>query len=403
MNHSMNLSLRDELDSRLASEKEEYEQRWKALADNLNFLERFIGYAGENKLERYYGLTYIMAFLSFLVLLSGASSATEVATTVIVLIITFFITVPLFIIVGAVLAAILIGIVLVLLAGVQTLLLPVVAYANWRSKRWNAFIFGQELNSQIVEIDSTIECIVTFETNLVADCRDFGVALPLDYISRLRSQMSRVNHNSQLSFEEFEEYVVMARKAAERDQSNIAKATVGYEKLVNAFKQANHVAQAAQNDAMIDFAGDLQVAIANIKGYLEKREYEKYFSILKYLHEQCRLLFENARRTKASDSGSNRTGAGGQQDQRDQERRHDQKKSTPPKEEADDPYTILGLAPGTSSKAVHATWKKLLTDIHPDRVHGTTDAIFELVQEQAKRINGAYSCIKEERKRLGTW
>jgi DnaJ like chaperone protein len=70
--------------------------------------------------------------------------------------------------------------------------------------------------------------------------------------------------------------------------------------------------------------------------------------------------------------------------------------------EADDPYVVLGLAADASDAEVHATWKHLLSDAHPDRAaaRGLPAEFVEVAQAKSAAINAAYNCVMRERKEL---
>ena len=70
--------------------------------------------------------------------------------------------------------------------------------------------------------------------------------------------------------------------------------------------------------------------------------------------------------------------------------------------EAHDPYVVLGVAHDAGNDEVHAAWKRLLSDAHPDRVaaRGLPSEYLEVAQAKSAAINAAYDSVMRERKEL---
>ncbi len=62
---------------------------------------------------------------------------------------------------------------------------------------------------------------------------------------------------------------------------------------------------------------------------------------------------------------------------------------------ADDPYVILGIAPGAPPEAVRAAYRGLVKAYHPDRhmAEGTPPEFIRVVEDRMAAINGAYARI----------
>jgi DnaJ like chaperone protein len=67
-----------------------------------------------------------------------------------------------------------------------------------------------------------------------------------------------------------------------------------------------------------------------------------------------------------------------------------------------DPYVVLGVAHDAHDDEVHAAWKRLLSDSHPDRVaaRGLPAEYIEVAQAKSAAINAAYDSVMRERKEL---
>ena len=61
----------------------------------------------------------------------------------------------------------------------------------------------------------------------------------------------------------------------------------------------------------------------------------------------------------------------------------------------DDPFMILGLAPGTSLTEVRAAWRALVKEHHPDKhmEHGTPAEFIRVAEDRMAAINNAYQAI----------
>jgi DnaJ like chaperone protein len=77
-------------------------------------------------------------------------------------------------------------------------------------------------------------------------------------------------------------------------------------------------------------------------------------------------------------------------------------KATPLGAEADDPYVVLGVPHDASDEEVHAAWKRLLSDAHPDRAaaRGLPAEFIEVAEAKSAAINAAYHSVMRERKEL---
>jgi DnaJ like chaperone protein len=64
-----------------------------------------------------------------------------------------------------------------------------------------------------------------------------------------------------------------------------------------------------------------------------------------------------------------------------------------------DPYTVLGVAPDSSNDAIHAAWKKLMRENHPDSLasKGVPQEFIDRAGEKVAMINAAWDRVKRER------
>ena len=71
---------------------------------------------------------------------------------------------------------------------------------------------------------------------------------------------------------------------------------------------------------------------------------------------------------------------------------------------ADDPYQVLTVAPDAPDEQVHAAWKHLLSEAHPDRAvaRGLPAEFIDVAQAKAAAINAAYDTVMRERRELAT-
>ncbi|HOC44105.1 MAG TPA: J domain-containing protein [Thermoanaerobaculales bacterium] len=61
---------------------------------------------------------------------------------------------------------------------------------------------------------------------------------------------------------------------------------------------------------------------------------------------------------------------------------------------SDDPYDILGVGRDTSYEEARAAYRKRIQEYHPDRVAALGTKLRETAEEETKRINWAFECIK---------
>ena len=64
-----------------------------------------------------------------------------------------------------------------------------------------------------------------------------------------------------------------------------------------------------------------------------------------------------------------------------------------------DPYAVLGVPAGTSNEELHAAWKRLMREHHPDSLaaRGVPGDIIARTGDKVARINAAWDHIKRER------
>jgi DnaJ like chaperone protein len=67
-----------------------------------------------------------------------------------------------------------------------------------------------------------------------------------------------------------------------------------------------------------------------------------------------------------------------------------------------DPYVVLGVPHDADNDEIHAAWKRLLSESHPDRAaaRGLPAEFIEVAQAKAAAINAAYDSVMRERKEL---
>ena len=70
-----------------------------------------------------------------------------------------------------------------------------------------------------------------------------------------------------------------------------------------------------------------------------------------------------------------------------------------PSADEPDPYAVLGVARSTSGEELHATWKKLMRENHPDTLaaRGVPPEFIARASEKVAGINAAWDRIKRER------
>ena len=66
---------------------------------------------------------------------------------------------------------------------------------------------------------------------------------------------------------------------------------------------------------------------------------------------------------------------------------------------ADDPYVLLAVAPDAPDEAVHAAWKAILSEAHPDRAAslGLPAEYVEAAHQRSAAVNAAYDQVMRER------
>ena len=64
---------------------------------------------------------------------------------------------------------------------------------------------------------------------------------------------------------------------------------------------------------------------------------------------------------------------------------------------ADDPWTVLGLAPGSAWEAVERARRSLLQQYHPDRLGHVSPLVHKLAEDAFKRVGDAYETLKAAR------
>lgn len=72
----------------------------------------------------------------------------------------------------------------------------------------------------------------------------------------------------------------------------------------------------------------------------------------------------------------------------------------PPRKRLDDAYAALGLAPGASDAEIKRTYRRLMSQNHPDKLaaRGLPESMREIAEERSREINTAYDLIKEARR-----
>ncbi|MDB5451358.1 MAG: dnaJ-class molecular chaperone, partial [Phenylobacterium sp.] len=70
--------------------------------------------------------------------------------------------------------------------------------------------------------------------------------------------------------------------------------------------------------------------------------------------------------------------------------------------EANDPYTVLGVAHDAPDAELHAAWKAQLSEAHPDRARarGLPNEFVEVAEAKAASINAAFDTVMRERRTL---
>jgi hypothetical protein len=65
-----------------------------------------------------------------------------------------------------------------------------------------------------------------------------------------------------------------------------------------------------------------------------------------------------------------------------------------PRTESNDPWAILGIAPGATPDQIQSAYRQLMRAYHPDRVQTLGLEIRELAERKAKQINAAYETLR---------
>jgi DnaJ like chaperone protein len=70
-----------------------------------------------------------------------------------------------------------------------------------------------------------------------------------------------------------------------------------------------------------------------------------------------------------------------------------------PQEDEEDPYAVLGVPPHAPAETIHAAWKKLMRENHPDSLasKGVPREFIDRAGEKVARINAAWDRVKRER------
>lgn len=63
------------------------------------------------------------------------------------------------------------------------------------------------------------------------------------------------------------------------------------------------------------------------------------------------------------------------------------------------PYRVLGLTRGASDAEIDQTYRRLISQYHPDRVANAAPELREQAERRAAEINAAYSRIRRRRRR----
>ncbi|MFO8142155.1 MAG: co-chaperone DjlA [Marinobacter sp.] len=70
-------------------------------------------------------------------------------------------------------------------------------------------------------------------------------------------------------------------------------------------------------------------------------------------------------------------------------------------QQIDDAYKVLGVSPSTSDADIKRTYRKLMSENHPDKMagRGMPESMREMAEERTGEISHAYDVIKEARKK----
>lgn len=64
-----------------------------------------------------------------------------------------------------------------------------------------------------------------------------------------------------------------------------------------------------------------------------------------------------------------------------------------------DHYLTMLLCPGASDAEVKAQWKKLASELHPDKLAGKSEKIVKHATERFAELSGAYACLSDPKAR----
>ncbi|MBW4935985.1 co-chaperone DjlA [Marinobacter sp. F4206] len=72
-------------------------------------------------------------------------------------------------------------------------------------------------------------------------------------------------------------------------------------------------------------------------------------------------------------------------------------------QQIDDAYKVLGVSPSASDDELKKTYRKLMSENHPDKLagKGLPESMREMAEERTREISHAYDVIKEARKKAG--
>ena len=66
---------------------------------------------------------------------------------------------------------------------------------------------------------------------------------------------------------------------------------------------------------------------------------------------------------------------------------------------ANDAYAVLGVERGASDTEIDLAYRRLIAQVHPDRMAGAAPELLEQAQKRAADINRAYDRIRKKRGR----
>ena len=72
-------------------------------------------------------------------------------------------------------------------------------------------------------------------------------------------------------------------------------------------------------------------------------------------------------------------------------------RSAPQREGFSDPYAVLGLTRQADDATIKRTYRKLMSEHHPDRLGDLPEDLRKRAAERASAINAAYDQIKQQR------